>query len=79
VPLPCIAFSPQGGLATPYTNQYIALARGSIFYPTDTNGAPVFEAPNLVETPPGNDVNNPSLIQIDWMTARATLVQNQLQ
>jgi prepilin-type N-terminal cleavage/methylation domain-containing protein len=79
VPLPCIAFSPQGGLATPYTNQYIVLARGSIFYPTDTNGAPVFEGPNVVETPPGNDVNNPSYIQIDWMTARATLVQNQLQ
>jgi prepilin-type N-terminal cleavage/methylation domain-containing protein len=82
MPLPCIAFSPQGGLATssanPY-NQYIVLARGSIFYPTDTNGAPVFEAPNLVETPPGNDVNNPNLIQIDWMTARPTLLQNQLQ
>jgi prepilin-type N-terminal cleavage/methylation domain-containing protein len=77
--LPCIAFSPQGGLATQFTNQYIVLARGSIFYPTDTNGAPVFEAPNLVETPPGNDVNNPNLIRIDWMTARATLMQNQLQ
>jgi prepilin-type N-terminal cleavage/methylation domain-containing protein len=79
MPLPCIAFSPQGGLATQYTNQYIVLARGSIFYPTDTNGAPLFQPPNLVETPPGNDVNNPNLIQIDWMTARATLLQNQLQ
>jgi len=79
MPLPCIAFSPQGGLATQYTNQYIALARGSIFYPTDTNGAPLFAAPILTETPPNNDVNNPSLIQIDWMTGRATLVQNQLQ
>jgi hypothetical protein len=39
----------------------------------------LFEAPNLAEVPPGNDVNNPNLIQIDWMTARATLVQNQFQ
>jgi prepilin-type N-terminal cleavage/methylation domain-containing protein len=81
-PLPCIAFSPQGGLATQSTNQYnqyIVLARGSIFYPTDTNGAPLFAAPNMVETPPGNDVNNPNLIQIDWVTARPTLLQNQLQ
>jgi prepilin-type N-terminal cleavage/methylation domain-containing protein len=80
--LPCIAFSPQGGLATGSTvgtDQYIVLSRGSIFYPTDTNGAPVFEAPNLVETPPGNDTNNANLIQIDWMTARPTILQNQLQ
>jgi prepilin-type N-terminal cleavage/methylation domain-containing protein len=77
--LPCIAFSPQGGLATQYTNQYIVLARGSILYATDTNGAPLFAAPIITETPANNDINNPNLIQIDWMTARATLVQNQLQ
>jgi len=77
--LPCIAFSPQGGLSTQYTNQYIVLARGSVLYPTDTNGVPLFAAPIITETPPNNDINNPNLIQIDWMTARATLVQNQLQ
>jgi prepilin-type N-terminal cleavage/methylation domain-containing protein len=77
--MPCIGFTPQGSLTTPFTNQYIALARGSILYPTDTNGTPVLEAPLLAENPAGNDVNNPNLIQIDWMTARATLVQNQLQ
>ena len=77
--LPCIAFSPQGGLTTQFTNQYIVLARGGIFYPTDTNGAPLFQPPLISETPPNNDVNNPNLIQIDWMTARATLIQNQLQ
>jgi len=79
MPLPCIGFSPQGSLMTPFTNQYIALARGSIFYPTDTNGSPLFQPPNLAENPPGNDANNPHLIQIDWMTARATLMQNDLQ
>jgi hypothetical protein len=77
--LPCIGFSPQGSLTTTFANQYIALARGSIFYPTDTNGVPLFEQPNLAETPPGNDTKNPNLIQIDWMTARATLLQNQFQ
>ncbi|HEY3863762.1 MAG TPA: prepilin-type N-terminal cleavage/methylation domain-containing protein [Verrucomicrobiae bacterium] len=77
--MPCIAFSPQGGLATTFVNQYIVLARGSIFYPTDTNGAPLFAAANLVETPPGNDTNNANLIQIDWMTGRPTVFRNQLQ
>ncbi len=77
--LPCIAFTPQGSLATSFTNQYIALARGSIFYPTDTNGRPMFQPPMITETPPGNDANNPNLIQIDWMTGRPTLVQNQFQ
>jgi len=77
--LPCIAFTPQGSLTTPYTNQYIALARGSIFYPTDTNGVPLFGPANLAESPANNDVNNPNLLQIDWLTGRATLVQNQFQ
>lgn len=79
MPMPCIGFTAQGGLTTPYVNQYIALARGSIFYPTDTNGVPLIQPPMMVETPAGNDVNNPNLIQIDWMTARATLLRNQLQ
>jgi prepilin-type N-terminal cleavage/methylation domain-containing protein len=79
MPLPCIGFTAQGSLTTPYTNQYIALARGSIFYPTDTNGVPLEQQAMLSENPPGNDTNNPNLIQIDWMTARATLLQNQFQ
>jgi hypothetical protein len=81
VPLPCIAFTPQGSLTTQYPQQYIyiALARGSIFYPTDTNGVPLELTPNVAETPPGNDMSNPNLIQIDLLTARATLMQNQLQ
>jgi prepilin-type N-terminal cleavage/methylation domain-containing protein len=79
MPLPYIGFTPQGSLTTQFTNQYIALARGSILYPTDTNGIPLFEQPILSENPPNNDASNPNLIQIDWMTARATLVQNRLQ
>ena len=79
MPMPCIGFTAQGGLATPFTNQYIALARGSVFYPTDTNGLPQAQPPSMVETPDGNDANNPNMIQIDWMTGRATVVQNQMQ
>jgi len=77
--LPCIGFTPQGSLTTPFTNQYIALARGSILYATDTNGTPVLEPPLLAVNPVGNETNNPNLVQIDWMTARATVVQNQFQ
>jgi hypothetical protein len=79
--LPSIGFTPQGSLTSFSVRQYdyIALARGSIFYPTDTNGVPLFDPPNLAEVPPGNDVKNPNLIQIDGMTGRPTLVQNQLQ
>jgi prepilin-type N-terminal cleavage/methylation domain-containing protein len=77
--LPYIAFTPQGTLLT-QTNQYIVLARGSIFYPQDVNGNNLFsEAPNIVETPPGNETNNPVMIKIDWLTARPTIVQNQFQ
>ena len=79
--LPSIGFTPQGSLTSFGVRQYdyIALARGSVFYPTDTNGVPLFQPPNLAEVPPGNDLKNPNLIQIDGMTARPTLVQNQLQ
>jgi prepilin-type N-terminal cleavage/methylation domain-containing protein len=80
--LQCIAFTPQGSLAPPSDSrqyEYIALARGSIFYPTDTNGVPVLNPPILTEVPPENDLRNPNLIQIDLLTARATLVQNQFQ
>jgi prepilin-type N-terminal cleavage/methylation domain-containing protein len=79
--LPCIGFTPQGSLTSSLVRQYeyIALARGSIFYPTDTNGQPLFQPPNLAEVPPNNDVNNPNVIQIDGITARPILVQNQFQ
>jgi prepilin-type N-terminal cleavage/methylation domain-containing protein len=74
--LPYIGFTPQGSLLT-QTNQYIVLKRGSIFYAEDTNGVPLLALPNVVATPPGNETNNPNLIRIDWLTARATILQNQ--
>jgi hypothetical protein len=68
--LPYIAFTPQGTLAG-NEDQYIVLARGSIFYEGGV--------PNIAETPPGNETNNPCMIKIDWATARGTIVQNQFQ
>jgi prepilin-type N-terminal cleavage/methylation domain-containing protein len=77
--LPCIGFTPAGTLTTPYINQYIVLDRGSVFYAQGSNGAPILQPANWVESPPGNETNNANLIQIDWMTARAKVVQNQMQ
>ena len=77
--LPYIAFTPQGTLLTP-TNQYIVLTRGSIIYPQLSNGVYTSLAgPILGEVPPGNETNNPCMIKIDWLTARATIEQNQMQ
>jgi type II secretory pathway pseudopilin PulG len=77
--LPYIGFTPQGTLLTE-ADQYIVLTRGSIFYPQDANGNNIAtEPPNIVETPPGNETNNPIMVKIDWLTARPTLVQNQFQ
>ncbi|HUD46252.1 MAG TPA: type II secretion system protein [Candidatus Baltobacteraceae bacterium] len=76
--LPYIGFTPQGTLVTP-TNQYIVIARGSVFYSQDVNGKYLPGPPSLAETPPGNETNNPCMIKIDWLTARPTIVQNQFQ
>ncbi|MGA2177497.1 MAG: prepilin-type N-terminal cleavage/methylation domain-containing protein [Verrucomicrobiota bacterium] len=73
--LPYIAFTPQGSLLT-QTNQYIVLKRGSVFYSEDSNGVPVAGPVSVVATPPGNETNNPNMIRIDWLTSRATLLQN---
>jgi prepilin-type N-terminal cleavage/methylation domain-containing protein len=79
LPMPCIGFTPSGSLTTPFTNQYIVLARGNVTSFRDTNGAPILQPAFWSEAPPGNDTNNANLIKIDWMTGRATVVQNRLQ
>jgi prepilin-type N-terminal cleavage/methylation domain-containing protein len=76
--LPYIAFTPQGTLLEG-SDQYIVLTRGSIMYPQDVSGTYLQAAPNLVETPPNNEFSNPCMIKIDWLTARATIEQNQMQ
>jgi prepilin-type N-terminal cleavage/methylation domain-containing protein len=73
--LPFIGFSPQGSL-TQQADQYIVLTRGSVFYAQNSNGVPIAGPVDAISTPPGNETNNPNLIQIDWLTSRATLLQN---
>jgi prepilin-type N-terminal cleavage/methylation domain-containing protein len=84
--LPYIGFSASGQLTTGAAggDQFIALSSGSIFYPQDANGNPQWQpgintpnAPMPVETPLGNVSNNPVLIHIDWLTARARVERNQ--
>jgi prepilin-type N-terminal cleavage/methylation domain-containing protein len=80
--LPYIGFSANGQLIT-NADQYIMLTSGSIFSPLDpVSGLPQVLTPpqqnvSIVETPPGNSVNNPNLIHIDWLTARARIERNQ--
>jgi prepilin-type N-terminal cleavage/methylation domain-containing protein len=74
--LPYIGFSPQGTL-TAQADQYIVLKRGSVFYPQSSNGAYMAVSATPIATPPGNDTSSPNMIHIDWLTARANVVQNQ--
>jgi prepilin-type N-terminal cleavage/methylation domain-containing protein len=79
--LPYIGFTPSGQL-TAGIDQFIMLTSGSIFCPLDPNtGLPQVTwppaQPSVVETPPGNATNNPNLIHIDWLTARARVERNQ--
>jgi prepilin-type N-terminal cleavage/methylation domain-containing protein len=80
--LPYIGFSASGQLTAGAGNdQFIMLTSGSIFCPLDPRTLlpqirPIVP-PNLVETPPGNATNNPNLIHIDWLTARARIERNQ--
>jgi type II secretory pathway pseudopilin PulG len=79
--LPYLGFTANGQLAT-NADQFIMLSSGSIFYPLDVNGNPqwtpgVANSTLPAETPPGNAFNNPNLIHIDWLTARARIERNQ--
>ncbi|MGO8701590.1 MAG: Tfp pilus assembly protein FimT/FimU [Limisphaerales bacterium] len=75
--LPFIGFTPQGSLVQ-QLNQYIVLTRGSVFYAQNSNGVPIAGPADAISTPAGNETNNPNLIQIDWLTSRATLLQNHM-
>jgi prepilin-type N-terminal cleavage/methylation domain-containing protein len=75
-PLPCLIFNYLGQLTDPsgtVFDQYIPLARGSIFYNPGNPAA----APDIQENPPGNDSNN--IIYVNALTGRARIVQPQIQ
>ena len=76
--LPYIAFNSAGQLLWP-SNEFIPLARGSIFYARDTNGALSRANADVIETPPGNYTSNFNVINIDWLTGRAKIEKVDIQ
>ena len=71
-----LAFNYQGQLVDANNNitsmdEVLPLARGSIFYARDAAGNPLNQLADVLETPPGNSVNNSNVIHIDWLTGRA--------
>jgi prepilin-type N-terminal cleavage/methylation domain-containing protein len=76
-PLFYLSFNYQGQLtdglvpANPVGDEVIPLARGSVFYVRDAGGNPLNQPADVLETPPGNSLNNSNVIHIDWLTGRA--------
>ncbi|MEO6035004.1 MAG: prepilin-type N-terminal cleavage/methylation domain-containing protein [Verrucomicrobiota bacterium] len=77
--LPYLAFNSQGQLISEKNlsgeseGATIPLAKGSIFYARDGAGNLVLGPADLIETPPGNSLNNFNNIRIDWLTGRSRL------
>jgi len=78
--VPCVAFNYLGQLTYDGQNpagqdEYIPLARGSVYVATDpSTKALQFSPANVSETPPGNSTSSAyNLADIDWLTGRATL------
>jgi prepilin-type N-terminal cleavage/methylation domain-containing protein len=67
--LPGIAFDYQGKLLYP-GDEIIPFDEGSIVYATDSKGQYTMDVPEVIETPKGNETNNP-ILRIDWLTGRA--------
>ncbi len=63
----------NAGQSSPDVDEYIPLARGSIFYD------PVSQAADVQENPPGNSINNSNVVYINALTGRAKILQPQIQ
>jgi prepilin-type N-terminal cleavage/methylation domain-containing protein len=77
VSLPFIGFDYLGRLVTS-TDEYIPLARGSIFYARDANGAFAPQPASVQESPPGNSISISNVIHIDWLTGRAKVEREEV-
>ena len=84
--LPFIAFNYLGqltvdGLSLAAQDEYIPLAQGTVAYAANpATKALQFQAPDATENPPGNSTNSLfSIVRIDRLTGRATLLQQQVQ
>ena len=84
--LPYIAFNYLGQLTVDGLNlapldEYIPLAQGTVGYARDVNSkALIPQAADFTENPPGNSTNSMfSIIHIDRLTGRATLLRQKVQ
>jgi len=84
--LPYVAFNYLGQLTVDGVNlapndEYLPLAQGTVFYPTDPNTKALqFAQPDLSENPPGNSTNTMfNIIRVDRLTGRATQLQQKVQ
>ncbi len=89
--LPYVGFDYQGrvfhlngpSITSPHiykSDEIIPLARGSIFYPRDANGA--LAAPFVAdaqENPPNNSITLSNNIHIDWVTGHARVERQEIQ
>ncbi|HXD01581.1 MAG TPA: prepilin-type N-terminal cleavage/methylation domain-containing protein [Verrucomicrobiae bacterium] len=76
--LPCLVFNYQGQLVYPFAprfqDEYIPLARGSIFFDPTTLAA------DVQENPTGNSIGSASnVVYINSLTGRAKILQAQIQ
>ncbi|MCX8156880.1 MAG: hypothetical protein N3J91_10605 [Verrucomicrobiae bacterium] len=88
VPMPYIAFNHQGQLVRfdaqgrplpTATDVDIPLARGAVIPPRDpVTQELLWQAPQVIENPPNNSINNYNIIHIDWMTGRGKMVRPEL-
>ncbi|MDB6067819.1 MAG: hypothetical protein JWR26_4027 [Pedosphaera sp.] len=77
VSLPFIGFDYLGRLVTAQ-DEYIPLARGSIFYALNPNGTFAPQPASVQESPPGNSISISNVIHIDWLTGRAKVERQDL-
>jgi prepilin-type N-terminal cleavage/methylation domain-containing protein len=87
--LPYVAFNYLGqltqltasGEVAAAQDEYIPLAQGTVFYPSDAATKRLqFAAPDVSENPPGNSTNSMfNVIRIDHLTGRATQLQQKVQ
>ncbi|WCJ61060.1 hypothetical protein NXS98_08055 [Fontisphaera persica] len=88
IPMPYIAFNHQGqlvqfdsqGRPLPTAEDVdLPLARGAVVPPKDpVTQEYLWQAPEIIENPPNNSINNPNYIHIDWMTGRAKIERPEL-
>jgi prepilin-type N-terminal cleavage/methylation domain-containing protein len=79
--LPYIAFNGMGELVSGLPGQpaLIPLSEGSVSYARGPNGQYLPEPPQVTERPPGNTLENYSLVYIDRLTGRARVERRKVQ